>query len=132
MVLFVDTPELKAASQLYYELFLPYRPKSPLDGPLLLKLIWHVAPNASAPASARDTMTWLDTPPDLDNMEKLVLDVMAKMGFITNDSRIALKLTGKVRNSTWHGLGGSLEELPARVGPAGLHLDILRELRITV
>ena len=130
IVLFVDTPELKEATRQYWELFLPFAPPQPFDGPLLLKLVWHFAHNESGLASKRDKLAWMETSPDLDNMEKLLLDCLSKMDFITNDSRVALKVTAKTRNPNWQGLMGSIAQLPSLVGRSECAIDCAREMRM--
>ena len=130
IVLYVDTPELKEATRQYVDLFLGFVPPEPFDGPLLLKLVWHFAHNESGFAGARSKYVWMETSPDLDNMEKLILDVMAKMGFLANDSRIALKVTGKTRNPGWQGIMGSIETLPRTIDDASCSIDVRSELRV--
>lgn len=127
----VDTPELKEATQLFMELLLPYRPQTPLDGPLLFTLVWHFDHNMSASEDVKRNLVWMDTAPDLDNMEKLILDTIAKMGFIANDSRIALKLTGKVRDPKWQGIAGSIQKLPNFVEASDCCVNCLAEMNIT-
>lgn len=111
-VLHIDTPELKEAQALYMEKLVPFRPQAPLTGPLRLSVFWHFAHLESAPKRRAENLCWKDTAPDLDNCEKLLIDTMQKMGFFTNDGKIALKQTAKVYDPKIQGLVIEIEELP--------------------
>ena len=95
-VLHVDTPELKEAQALYMELLTPYRPAEPFTGPLGLTIAWAFPHLKSISRKRAVRFCWKDTSPDLDNCEKLLLDVMQKMGFFQNDGQIAYKTTKKI------------------------------------
>jgi len=56
----------------------------PLDKPVAVRLVFYLP----RPASRRKRDTLPDRKPDLDNLEKAVLDALVLAGVILNDSRI--------------------------------------------
>lgn len=84
-----DSDELKAAKKELLYLFKPFRPSTPLDGPLYLDLTftwpWLMDHGPKIRAKPR---VWRDTKPDIDNLTKLALDCLAALEFMVNDSRI--------------------------------------------
>lgn len=96
-VLHIDTPELKEAQALYMGLLLTHRPAKPLEGPLRLCICWTFPHLASA---KKTNLVYKDTAPDLDNMEKVLVDLLAKMEFLANDGQVADKRTVKLWGRT--------------------------------
>jgi Holliday junction resolvase RusA-like endonuclease len=100
--------------------FLPYRPASPMDGPLAAIVIfthlWRRQDLTRKGVRAADAPTWIpcDTRPDADNMAKALMDVLGKIGFYRNDSQIAdlriIKGWGQRP-----GIGIDLRECPAEL-----------------
>lgn len=83
--------ELVEAEAAWRARLAPHAPETPLRGPVRLemRICWPTggrhpqgAPHASKP--------------DADNVEKTVFDVMAKLGYFEDDSRIALHTTAKL------------------------------------
>ncbi len=70
---------------------LQHRPERLLDGPLALVCRFYLPRPKSAPKRRR----WPDRRPDLDNLEKTVLDVLTGLVW-TDDARICQKLVGKL------------------------------------
>lgn len=67
-----------------------HAPEEPLEGPIQLNIVWVFKTEDPKLAGMYRT-----TKPDLDNLEKDLLDCMTKLGFWKDDSQIALKLTAK-------------------------------------
>jgi len=95
-VMHIDTPELKEATAFLQEKMLPFRPRTPLVGPLKLIAVWVFPHLKGAGKSTRESIIYKDTAPDLGNMEKLFADVMQRMGFFANDGQIACEPLVKV------------------------------------
>ena len=79
---------VKHARDVYKDALRPYAPESPIEGPIEIKIIWRYKAKKAE---------WKVTRPDLDNMEKLLLDAMTEMGFWKDDSQVCMKATAK----TW-------------------------------
>jgi Holliday junction resolvase RusA-like endonuclease len=68
----------------------PYVPAEPMTGPLYIEIRW-----AFELKSCKKPY-WKTTRPDLDNLEKGLLDILGSMGFFHDDAQIVMKQTGKV------------------------------------
>ena len=79
---------VKRVRKTYCDALKPYAPEAPIEGPIEIKIIWRY--KAKKPS-------WKTTRPDLDNMEKLLLDCMTETGFWRDDSQVCMKATAK----TW-------------------------------
>lgn len=86
-----DKPELTAARGDLLTLLQPHQPAAPMDGPLMLRLIftWPWRASDSKRVRGAGLPIWYDTGPDLDNLAKTFIDCMARLAFFPNDSRIA-------------------------------------------
>ena len=74
----------------------PYRPKEPLRGPVCVEIAWVFPYPSSTPDKKRLELSWRMQRPDLDNMEKGVLDLLTSEGFLVDDSQVVFKLTTKM------------------------------------
>ena len=63
----------------------PYVPKEPLGGPIALKIEWRFE------LKRCKRRFWKVTRPDLDNLEKGLLDVLTDMNFWNDDSQVCIK-----------------------------------------
>ena len=63
----------------------PYIPKEPLGGPICLKIEWRFE------LKRCKRRFWKVTRPDLDNLEKGLLDVLTDMNFWNDDSQVCIK-----------------------------------------
>lgn len=72
-----------------------YKPRIPMSGPTEVNIEFYFPWNKTAPKKYIGTEQWKITRPDLDNMEKVVLDSLTSEGFIEDDSIICLKTTSK-------------------------------------
>ncbi|HWL53844.1 MAG TPA: RusA family crossover junction endodeoxyribonuclease [Chthoniobacteraceae bacterium] len=113
-VMHIDTPELKEATSFLQEKMLPFRPRTPLAGPVKLIVVW-VFPHLKGVGKAtRESIIYKDTAPDLGNMEKLFADVMEDMGFFANDGQVSTEGLVKVWGPT-PGIAVSAHEIKGPV-----------------
>lgn len=91
----VDSDILKAAKGYLMEKVMPFRPQTPLQGPIAIRIRWVFPHTVSAPKKRRGMEIYKDTSPDLDNMEKALLDCLQKVEFFGNDGQIAKKISLK-------------------------------------
>jgi Holliday junction resolvase RusA-like endonuclease len=99
--------------------FARYKPEKPLEGPLHVEIIWVFGYPKSTPKKHLGEVRWKTTRPDLDNMEKTVLDVLTEQGFMHDDSQIALKATRKL-----HGPNPAIIVGIAQLDPIDTHSRI--------
>lgn len=98
-------PKQEQQEQTLAALMLPYRPKEPLEGPLLLYV------NAVFPIPKSKPKKWRTealcgrirptTKPDADNVAKHLKDVLTQMGFWGDDRQVVDLVVRK-----WYGLTG--------------------------
>lgn len=90
----------------------PFQPATPLNGPVyvhgMLTYRWRKSETLRNKAA-----NWLpkDTAPDLENLSKMVCDVLEAMKFVHNDSQIARML--------WWKEWGSFSRMVLRIGEMG-------------
>lgn len=85
-ILFYEKPEVrKTNEELYWKLY-PYAPDEPYSGKLCVRILWAFDKKS---LSKTENRTFNCTRPDLDNLAKGTLDVMAKAGLIAEDAEIA-------------------------------------------
>lgn len=85
-----EPAELKAARALFRDSFAPFAPKTPLEGPVFLKVHFLYQEDEEHPAG-----TMKITKPDTDNLIKLPKDVMTKLGFWKDDAQVCSEHTMK-------------------------------------
>ena len=94
---FFEKSKVKSAREILYSALLPFRPSETLKGPVNLKVKFFFTYRKSEKKSI--TKNNLIVPhivrPDLDNLEKLLLDVMTAMQFWKDDSQVCVKWTEK-------------------------------------
>jgi Holliday junction resolvase RusA-like endonuclease len=77
-----------------------FRPDVPWDGPTEVNIQFKFPWNKSTPRKYLNREEWKTTRPDLDNMEKVILDSLTSEGFLVDDSIICLKTTSKKCSNT--------------------------------
>jgi len=87
---FFKGKKVEQASNDLASLMLPYQPPAPLDGPLCLHLTftWPWRKSESKKRMALGSLP-MDTRPDVDNLAKLCMDNMVKLGFMGDDGQVA-------------------------------------------
>ena len=70
-------------------------PATPIDGPIEVFLSFRFGYNKGLPKKYRGKQIWKTTRPDLDNMEKAILDSLTRIGVITEDKNVVLKNSEK-------------------------------------
>lgn len=70
-------------------LLYPYRPNTPFEGALEVKIKWVYPFRKSEPKKNRQSELFCYTRPDIDNICKLLFDTMTRIGFWIDDSQIA-------------------------------------------
>jgi Holliday junction resolvase RusA-like endonuclease len=96
---FIGKQENSLAAQAKNELIAlmaQYAPDHPIDGPIELVVRWCYPFRASEPKKNR-AAGWrhCDTRPDIDNICKMLLDCMTRLGFWQDDSQVARLEFGK-------------------------------------
>lgn len=76
----------------------PYVPAEPLTGPIFIKIEWQFE------LKTCKKRAWKTTKPDLDNLEKGLLDVLTKMKFWEDDAQVAIKTSCKKKVPVGEGL----------------------------
>lgn len=94
---FFTKKKVREADNFMSGLLLPYRPGSPIETPVMISVRFTFPfrkseRRAVVKAGARIPHT---SRPDLDNLEKGLLDTMTRLGFWTDDSLIAVKHSAK-------------------------------------
>jgi Holliday junction resolvase RusA-like endonuclease len=69
----------------------PFAPAVPMDGPIHLTVIWKFRSNKT-----HKPQTWRITRPDTDNLQKALKDVMTRLGYWVDDSRVCCESVSKI------------------------------------
>jgi crossover junction endodeoxyribonuclease RusA len=92
---------------------------TPLDGPLMLSVVFRFPMPASRPKRLRDAGTIRRTvPPDLDKLCRSVGDSLTDSGLIKDDARIGMIIASKVEVTDWCGAIIQLHALDEVVTPS--------------
>lgn len=75
---------------------LSHRPEKPYDFPLEVTIGFEYDYLKKHSASERKQILPKETRPDLDNLEKMVLDALVEAGFMVDDSLVAIKHSHKL------------------------------------
>lgn len=80
---FYQNKRLQAAQDQLTSALTPYAPKKPLEGPLRLRVIWLYKSSRTHPHGM-----WRATRPDTDNLNKLLKDIMTRLGYWQDDAQV--------------------------------------------
>ena len=96
-VRFYTKKEVRQSENLLASLLMPHVPAAPFDEPVSLIVAWTFPYRRSEPkrVTGNGVLVPHTSRPDLDNLEKSLLDVMTRLGFWTDDSLVARKATSK-------------------------------------
>ena len=108
---FFTKPHVKQAQNDLAEYLRPFSPEEQLGGALLLRLKFKF-PMRKSETKARRALVYLphDKRPDLDNLAKLTIDVMAKLNWFKDDAQIA-RMELEKQWSVFPGILGEINEL---------------------
>ena len=89
-IVFYDTPELLAARQKLTDHLALHKPAEKLQGPLELVATWCFPTNHPARAG-----TYRTSPPDTDNLDKMLKDCMTRVGYWEDDAQVCREIIEK-------------------------------------
>jgi len=91
----------ESAMSVMVGLLTPYRPAKPFSGPVLMSVAFVYPQLKSGPKNAREGMQYRTTKPDLDNLVKGLIDVMASIHFFEDgDAQVCDLRLSKMRGDT--------------------------------
>lgn len=95
---FFKKPKVRDAEQFLAAMLAPHRPAEPLDGPVYFQARWCYPYRKSEKKSVVNAEREIPhaTRPDLDNLEKNLLDVLTQLQFWHDDAQVFTKSTAKV------------------------------------
>lgn len=96
---FYTKAKVREAEQTYASLLAPYRPQRPIESPVSVDILFAFPYRKSEKKAhvKKGAILAHTTRPDLDNLEKGLLDTMTKLGFWSDDSLVFEKRTKKIR-----------------------------------
>jgi len=86
---FYEPAELRAARQSLEARLARYAPPTPYQGVVRLLVKW------CFPAEGRPDGSYRSTKPDTDNLQKMLKDVMTRLGFWVDDAQVASEIIEK-------------------------------------
>lgn len=87
-----ESQKLKEAKASLRAYIVRFKPAEPMTGPLKMSVYWKFKY-----ASAKKE-EWMTLKPDLDNMNKMLQDILQDLGFFKDDSQIVILQTVKTRH----------------------------------
>lgn len=90
--IFYFPPDLANARSLFKAKLAKFVPPLPWKCPIQLSVEWTFL----RPKSAKSV--WMTRPPDTDNLQKMLKDVMTELGFWFDDSYVCLEVVAKVQH----------------------------------
>lgn len=104
--IFYKTDKLKQARKTLITHLNPFKPKTPLVGPIELKVIWQF------PRGKRHKhYEWRVTKPDTDNLQKMLKDCMTEVGFWNDDAQVVVEHVEKLWSDEPTGIAIEIEVL---------------------
>ncbi|QDE02425.1 RusA family crossover junction endodeoxyribonuclease [Erysipelothrix rhusiopathiae] len=107
--MFYEPANLKAARSKLMGYLYEFAPETSINGPIRLKVVWLYKETSENKRGA-----YKPTKPDLDNMQKLLLDCMTDLGFWNDDAQITSMLVEKMYDKV-PGIYIKIEELEVEV-----------------
>lgn len=86
---YYDPSSVKYAKQLLTLLLRQHKPREPFRTPVELTVYWRFRAKSHKPRE------WRDTKPDTDNLQKLLKDVMTKVGYWKDDALVVREIIEK-------------------------------------
>lgn len=87
--MFYKSRALKDAKALFVGELMMHQPEQPLEGPVLLNVLW------SFPTKTHKEGSFRVTRPDTDNLQKLLKDCMTEVGFWKDDAQVCIEVITK-------------------------------------
>lgn len=91
------------------------KPDKPFSNDCFISISFYFPPLQSASKTTKDKRTFKTTRPDLDNLEKSVLDCLVRTGFLVDDSIVCQKFSQKFYDKNYG--------IQINIAPATLGLD---------
>ena len=88
---FYDGENLETAKKMLAVVLSTHRPREPYKGPVELTVEWRF--RANRPHKDRE---WKVTRPDTDNLDKLLKDIMSKLGYWQDDAQVVREVIEKM------------------------------------
>ena len=103
---FYQPEKLKEAKRILRLHLRPFKPKTPLTGPVELRVSWLF------PRGKRHKhKEWRVTKPDTDNLQKMLKDVMTDLGFWVDDAQVVNEHVEKIWSDEPTGISIEIVEL---------------------
>lgn len=93
--IFYEPQELKQARALLTDSLARYRPEIPMNGAVELLVKWCFPRNYADDLSEKTWYGWKVTPPDTDNLDKLLKDCMTRTGYWIDDAQVCREIIEK-------------------------------------
>jgi Holliday junction resolvase RusA-like endonuclease len=103
--IFYEGPKLRAARAKLTAALRPHKPDEPMQGPLHVIVEWSFETK-----NQKQDNTYKTTRPDIDNLNKLLFDIMTDLGYWQDDAQIVREGAGKFWSMT-PGIFISVEEI---------------------
>lgn len=89
---FYEKPAVKMANRRLAWQLMDHKPKEPITGPVELMVVWAFGIHAKP---KRYINKFRETKPDLDNLNKNLMDILTRLGFWNDDGQVAKLLLMK-------------------------------------
>ena len=83
---FYEKPEVEAANNKLSWQLMDFKPAEPISGPVEVMIVWEFA---IGNRPKRNINTFRTSRPDLDNLNKSIMDILTKLQFWKDDSQVA-------------------------------------------
>lgn len=90
-IMMFEPPNVKSAISIFHYKLHKYKPETPFVGPVQVSITWTFGTKSKAKIGFFRTSR-----PDIDNMAKILIDRMTKLGFWKDDSQISVLYLEKI------------------------------------